>query len=41
MSREPSLQERFAPRDRCFGCGRANGSGLRIESYPEQATRIS
>ena len=31
---EPSLQERFAPRDRCFGCGQANDLGLRIRSFP-------
>jgi acyl-coenzyme A thioesterase PaaI-like protein len=30
---EPSLQERFAPRGRCFGCGPANDRGLRIRSY--------
>lgn len=27
-----SLQERFAPDGRCFGCGPANPSGLRIRS---------
>ena len=27
-----SLQERFAPKGRCFGCGPANGLGLRIQS---------
>jgi len=29
---EPSLQDRFAPRGRCFGCGPANPLGLRIGS---------
>jgi acyl-coenzyme A thioesterase PaaI-like protein len=29
----PSLQERFAPRGRCFGCGPANAQGLRIRSF--------
>jgi uncharacterized protein (TIGR00369 family) len=29
----PSLQERFAPRSRCFGCGPANERGLRIRSF--------
>ena len=29
---EPSLQRRFAPSTRCFGCGPANAQGLRIES---------
>jgi acyl-coenzyme A thioesterase PaaI-like protein len=30
---EPSLQERYAPTSRCFGCGPANERGLRIESH--------
>jgi len=30
-----SLQERWAPTNRCFGCGPANERGLRIRSYPE------
>lgn len=30
-----SLQERFAPTSRCFGCGPANEKGLRIRSLPE------
>jgi Uncharacterized protein, possibly involved in aromatic compounds catabolism len=28
----PSLQQRYAPEGRCFGCGPANEQGLRIES---------
>jgi acyl-coenzyme A thioesterase PaaI-like protein len=28
-----SLQQRYAPRSRCFGCGPANVAGLRIESH--------
>ncbi len=32
---EPSLQDRYAPSNRCFGCGPANEQGLRIKSYPE------
>lgn len=32
---EPSLQERYAPENACFGCGPANGKGLRIRSFPE------
>jgi acyl-coenzyme A thioesterase PaaI-like protein len=28
-----SLQERFAPKNRCFGCGPANPNGLRIRSF--------
>jgi acyl-coenzyme A thioesterase PaaI-like protein len=30
----PSLQDRFAPHNRCFGCGPSNPEGLRIKSYP-------
>lgn len=28
-----SLQDRYAPRSTCFGCGPANGQGLRIKSF--------
>jgi acyl-coenzyme A thioesterase PaaI-like protein len=31
---EISLQERYAPDSRCFGCGPANPAGLRIASRP-------
>jgi acyl-coenzyme A thioesterase PaaI-like protein len=31
----PSVQERFAPRNICFGCGPANHKGLRIRSFEE------
>jgi acyl-coenzyme A thioesterase PaaI-like protein len=31
----PSLQERYAPQGRCFGCGPANPKGLRIGSRPD------
>ena len=30
---ELSLQERFAPDGRCFGCGPRNADGLRIRSF--------
>jgi len=30
-----SLQDRYAPRNRCFGCGPANEKGLRIKSFVE------
>lgn len=30
---EKSLQEEFAPRNACFGCGPANERGLRIRSF--------
>jgi acyl-coenzyme A thioesterase PaaI-like protein len=29
---ETSLQRRYAPSSRCFGCGPANADGLRLES---------
>ena len=32
----PSLQERWAPRNRCFGCGPANEKGLRIRSFERE-----
>jgi acyl-coenzyme A thioesterase PaaI-like protein len=31
---EESLQDRYAPRNACFGCGPANERGLRIKSFP-------
>ena len=30
-----SLQDRYAPANRCFGCGPANDKGLRIKSFVE------
>jgi acyl-coenzyme A thioesterase PaaI-like protein len=30
-----SLQDRYAPTNRCFGCGPANEKGLRIKSFIE------
>ena len=30
-----SLQDRYAPHNRCFGCGPANAQGLRIKSFPD------
>lgn len=30
-----SLQERYAPQNRCFGCGPSNEKGLRIRSFVE------
>lgn len=29
---EPSVQERYAPHNACFGCGPANPKGLRVRS---------
>ena len=33
MNDEQSLQDRYAPSTRCFGCGPANPEGLRIKSF--------
>jgi acyl-coenzyme A thioesterase PaaI-like protein len=30
-----ALQDRFAPKNACFGCGPANAKGLRIKSFVE------
>ena len=30
---EPSLQDRYAPGNACFGCGPANPKGLRLKSH--------
>jgi acyl-coenzyme A thioesterase PaaI-like protein len=35
MMVQQSLQETYAPMDRCFGCGPSNDKGLRIRSFPE------
>ena len=35
MAQGPSLQEQYAPRSVCFGCGPANERGLRIKSRVE------
>lgn len=32
---KPSIQERYAPHNTCFGCGPANSLGLRIRSFVE------
>jgi hypothetical protein len=31
----PSVQERFAPQNACFGCGPSNPKGLRLRSFEE------
>ncbi len=38
---EASLQDRFAPHNRCFGCGPANEKGLRIKSRVEGDTLVA
>jgi acyl-coenzyme A thioesterase PaaI-like protein len=35
MSETQSVQERYAPQNRCFGCGPANPKGLRIRSFEQ------
>jgi acyl-coenzyme A thioesterase PaaI-like protein len=32
---ETSLQDRYAPQGRCFGCGPANALGLRVKSFAQ------
>jgi acyl-coenzyme A thioesterase PaaI-like protein len=36
----PSLQERLAPTNGCFGCGPANEKGLRIRSFEQGETVV-
>jgi acyl-coenzyme A thioesterase PaaI-like protein len=36
--KEPSLQQRYSPTSRCFGCGPANEHGLRIESHESEGS---
>lgn len=31
----PSVQERYAPENPCFGCGPANNQGLKVRSFQE------
>jgi acyl-coenzyme A thioesterase PaaI-like protein len=35
MTQPQALQDRFAPHNRCFGCGPANEQGLRVKSRVE------
>jgi len=35
MAEAESLQDRYAPQNRCFGCGPSNPDGLRIKSFVE------
>ena len=35
MSAQRSLQDTYAPANRCFGCGPSNDKGLRIKSFVE------
>jgi len=36
MNSEKSIQETYAPKSICFGCGPANEKGLRIRSFEEK-----
>lgn len=35
MKEGPSLQEKYAPANACWGCGPSNREGLRIRSFPD------
>jgi acyl-coenzyme A thioesterase PaaI-like protein len=36
-----SLQDTYAPQNRCFGCGPANEQGLRIKSFPRDDVLVA
>ena len=36
VSMADSLQDRYAPQNRCFGCGAANELGLQLKSFPSK-----
>jgi len=38
---EPSLQEKYAPNNACWGCGPANLDGLRIRSFPKNGEVVA
>ncbi len=38
---ELCLQEKFAPRNACFGCGPANPKGLHVRSFPQNDVVIA
>lgn len=40
MGGTASLQQLYAPENRCFGCGPANPRGLRIESFPAEGDEV-
>jgi acyl-coenzyme A thioesterase PaaI-like protein len=41
MKQEKSIQETFAPKGVCFGCGVANEKGLRIRSFEKDGEYIA
>src|SRR5436190_10019021 len=36
-----SLQEKYAPKNACFGCGPANPDGLHIRSFPKNGEVVA
>jgi acyl-coenzyme A thioesterase PaaI-like protein len=38
---EQSLQEKYAPRSTCWGCGPANPEGLHIHSFPKNGEVVA
>jgi acyl-coenzyme A thioesterase PaaI-like protein len=38
---EQSLQEKYAPKNSCWGCGPANSEGLRIRSFPKNGEVVA
>jgi acyl-coenzyme A thioesterase PaaI-like protein len=36
-----SLQQRYAPKNACWGCGPANAEGLRIRSFPKDGEVVA
>jgi acyl-coenzyme A thioesterase PaaI-like protein len=41
MSQSASVQDQYAPENRCFGCGPANEKGLRIKSRPDGESLVA
>jgi acyl-coenzyme A thioesterase PaaI-like protein len=41
MNAGQSLQEKYAPRNVCFGCGAANPVGLHIRSFPKNSEVVA
>jgi len=41
MQQSQSLQEKYAPRNSCFGCGPANPNGLHIRSFTKNGEVVA
>ena len=41
MNAKQSLQEKYAPKNVCFGCGPANPAGLHIRSFPKNGKVVA